>query len=93
MKSMRSRSTFAVAALALALILVALPASAATRPQDIRTQADLAYDVSRGTMLGEGDFSSEGLFPSGWTKLGPCDSYYKWHGRWVVRSGIRCGYV
>ena len=63
MRSIRGMSTLAIASLTLALILVALPVSA-TPPDDIRTEAELVFDVSSGTVHGEGAWSSEGLITS-----------------------------
>ena len=63
MKSSRSKSTFAVVALTLAVILVALPASAAP-PESIHTDVQMVFDISAGTMYGEGSWSSQGFITS-----------------------------
>ena len=93
MKSTRSQSPFAKIALTLALIVVALPVSADTLPEEIRTEAELVFCDPGGIMHGERIWSFEGFIVDGWTIVGPCDSYYWWNGRWVVKSGDRCGYV
>jgi len=80
-------------ALTLALILVVLPVSAATLPEETRTKAELGFNVPSDIMHGERTWSFEGLIVDGWTIAGPCDSYYWWNGRLVVKSGDKCGYV
>jgi hypothetical protein len=63
MRSSRGKSAFAVVALTLAVILVALPASAAP-PESIHTDVQMDFDILAGTMHGEGAWSSKGLVNS-----------------------------
>ena len=80
-------------ALTLALILVVLPAKAATPPEATRSEVELVFDLPSGIMPGERTWSFGGFIVDGWTIASPCDSYYWWNGRLVVKSGDRCGYV
>jgi hypothetical protein len=79
--------------LTLALILVMLPVSAATLPEQTCAGAELVLDVPGGIMHGARTWSFERFTVDRWTIVGPCDSWYWWNGRLVVKSGDRCGYV
>jgi hypothetical protein len=137
MKSGRGGSTLVMVVLTLALVPLVPLASAGMPRAEMRTEADLVFDVSGATMHGEAAWSSEGFITSsgearedqriashlrrnsfktahprktakeaegeintqiqlnvvGRTIAGPCDIYYWWNGRWVVKSGDGCAYV
>lgn len=60
---LRNKTAFALVTMAFAVMLVALPASAA-QPETVHTDVQMVFDISTGTMHGEGTWSSQGLITS-----------------------------